>query len=181
LKVTKCPDREITFVGKIDYHSKKRDCRMTKKTRTNVINLSSVSAKNSKIPRTLARNIQDNEVTGPGRDIARMILGSRLVGGKNSEIWHLEGVLAGDPWETVPLGEFSVSRIPKMSQPSHAVVGYLTPPEGYQMSFGLDELWNQFKGIMAHLGYDIEGYYGSLSLMGQPVYFEEFEADLEDE
>lgn len=154
---------------------------MAKKTRTNVINLSSVTAKNSKIPRVLSRNFQDNETTGPEREITRMILGSRLLGGKHTEIWHLEGVLAGEPWETVPLGEFSVSRIPKMSQPSHAVVGYLTPPEGFQLTFGLDELWNQFKGIMGNLGYDLEGFYGSLSLMGQPVYFEEFEADLDDD
>lgn len=154
---------------------------MSKKTRTNVINLKSNGLKNAPLSKTLARGTQETEMDEPTKSIYRLVLSDRLVGTKSAEVWHLDGVVDSENWETVPLGEFSVSRIPKMSQPSHVVVGYLSPPAGCKLELGFEELWAQFKGIMSHLGYDVEGFYGSLSIMGQVVYFEEFEADLEDE
>ena len=146
----------------------------------NVVKIGSANHKNPKgpssVPRGSGSSHSSQSAEGP-REIHRIILGSRLLHSKLSELWHLDGVLSGSKWETVPIGEFSVSTIPKMSQPRYAVVGYLSPPDGHEFRLGLDEIWNQFKGLMSHLGYDIEGFHGSLSLMGHPVYFEEFEAD----
>jgi hypothetical protein len=117
---------------------------------------------------------------GPSIEISKVILGARLLDGKKAELWHLEGVVLKPQWQLVPVGEFSLMEIPGMTQPRHAVLGFITPPPGFHFPFEIDELWEQFKAILTSLGCDVEGFYGSLSLGGQPVYFEEFESDLDD-
>ncbi len=156
----------------------------TKRSRSNVINFKfgkgNLKKTSSASTDGLSENLDQMRSEGPSIEISKVILGARLVDNKKAELWHLEGVVLKPQWQLVPVGEFSLIEIPEMTQPRHAVLGFITPPPGFHFPFEMDELWEQFKAILSSLGCDAEGFYGSLSLGGQPVYFEEYESDLDD-
>lgn len=107
-------------------------------------------------------------------EIIAIGLGDRMVISEMAEVWTLKGVMRDGMVVPEPVGELSFVMIPGNYQPSTAVVGYVAPQKPFELGIGEDLIWPQIRGMIAQLGYDLDGFYVSLSLCGKPFYRKEF-------
>lgn len=95
-------------------------------------------------------------------------LGDRMVISEQAEIWTLRGVLQDGRVLEDAVGEISFVMIPGQFQPATAVVGYIAPPAPHVLGVSEDVLWPQLRAMISQLGYDLDGFYVSLSINGRP-------------
>jgi hypothetical protein len=101
-----------------------------------------------------------------GGEIVVVGLGDRMVISEQAEVWTVRGVLSDGRVMQDPVGEISFVMIPGQFQPATAVVGYIAPHEPHRLGIAEETLWPQ-------LGYDLDGFYVSLSVNGKPFYRKE--------
>ena len=107
-------------------------------------------------------------------DVVAIGLGDRMVISEHAEVWTLKGVLSTGTVLSEPVGEISFVLIPGNFQPATAVVGYVAPHVPFKLGLNDDTLWPQIRAMIAQLGYDLDGFYVSLSVHGKPFYRKEF-------
>jgi len=95
-------------------------------------------------------------------------LGDRMVISEQAEIWTIRGVLQDGRVLEEPVGEISFVMIPGQFQPATAVVGFIAPPAPHVLGVGEEILWPQLRAMISQLGYDLDGFYVSLSINGRP-------------
>jgi hypothetical protein len=111
---------------------------------------------------------------GPQQEIIAIALGYRMVHAQDSEIWTVTGLLRDGMPTRQDIGELSFTVIPGDTEPATAVVGFLAPQAPYFLGVTEDAMWQQLRGIVTQLGYDIDGFYASLSVGGTQKYFEDY-------
>lgn len=111
---------------------------------------------------------------GPAQEIVGIALGFRLVHAQDAEIWTVTGLLRDGMPTQQEVGELAFTLIPGDSEPATAVVGFLAPPRPYFIGIAEEALGKQLKGLVTQLGYDIDGFYASVSVGGQHKYFEDY-------
>lgn len=110
----------------------------------------------------------------PPSEIFAIGLGDRMVISEQAEVWTIKGVFRTGSLVPEPVGEISFVMIPGQYQPATAVVGYICPREPYQLNLADELIWPQIRGMITQLGYDLDGFYVSLSIRGKPFYRKEF-------
>jgi hypothetical protein len=103
----------------------------------------------------------------PAGQILVVGLGDRMVISEQAEIWTLRGVLHDGRVLDEAVGEMSFVMIPGQYQPATAVVGYIAPPTPHVLGVGEDSLWPQLRAMISQLGYDLDGFYVSMSIDGK--------------
>lgn len=114
---------------------------------------------------------------GPVQEIVGVSLGDRMVFSEQAEVWTVKGHLRDGAIARENVGELSFVMIPGSSEPATAIIGFLAPSEPYVLGVGEDTLWPQIRSIIVQLGYDLDGFYASLSIGGRYSYFEEYRRD----
>lgn len=94
-------------------------------------------------------------------------LGDRMVISEQAEVWTMRGVLHDGRVLEEAVGEISFVMIPGQFQPATAVVGYIAPPEPHVLGVSEDVLWPQLRAMISQLGYDLDGFYVSMSINGK--------------
>jgi hypothetical protein len=97
-------------------------------------------------------------------------LGDRMVISEQAEVWTIRGVLSDGRVLQDPVGEVSFVMIPGQFQPATAVVGYISPHAPHQLAVSEETLWPQLRAMISQLGYDLDGFYVSMSVHGKPFY-----------
>ncbi len=97
-------------------------------------------------------------------------LGDRMVISEQAEVWTIRGVLSDGRVLADPVGEISFVMIPGQFQPATAVVGYIAPHAPHILGITETVLWPQLRAMISQLGYDLDGFYVSLSVNGKPFY-----------
>jgi hypothetical protein len=97
-------------------------------------------------------------------------LGDRMVISEQAEVWTIRGVLSDGRVLQDPVGEVSFVMIPGQFQPATAVVGYIAPHAPHQLGMTEETLWPQLRAMISQLGYDLDGFYVSMSVHGKPFY-----------
>jgi hypothetical protein len=97
-------------------------------------------------------------------------LGDRMVISEQAEVWTIRGVLSDGRVLADPVGEISFVMIPGQFQPATAVVGYIAPHAPNILGITESVLWPQLRAMISQLGYDLDGFYVSLSVNGKPFY-----------
>jgi hypothetical protein len=97
-------------------------------------------------------------------------LGDRMVISEQAEVWTIRGVLNDGRVLNDPVGEISFVMIPGQFQPATAVVGYIAPHAPNRLGISEEALWPQLRAMISQLGYDLDGFYVSLSVNGKPFY-----------
>jgi hypothetical protein len=105
-----------------------------------------------------------------GGEIIVVGLGDRMVISEQAEVWTVRGVLRDGQVLQDPVGEISFVMIPGQFQPSTAVIGYISPHEPHVMGISDESLWPQLRAMISQLGYDLDGFYVSMSVNGKPFY-----------
>jgi len=95
-------------------------------------------------------------------------LGDRMVISEQAEIWTMRGVLHDGRVLDEAVGEISFVMIPGQYQPATAVIGFIAPPAPHVLGVGEDVLWPQLRAMISQLGYDLDGFYVSMSINGKP-------------
>lgn len=117
---------------------------------------------------------KDAQVQPPVAEILAIGLGDRMVISEQAEVWTIKGVARDGGVVPEPVGEVSFVMIPGNYQPATAVVGYIAPRPPYYINLGEELIWPQIRGMITQLGYDLDGFYVSLSIKGQPFYRKQF-------
>jgi hypothetical protein len=117
-----------------------------------------------------------NKKDGPAQEIVGVALGDRMVFSEQAEVWTLRGLLQGGGFARENVGELSFILIPGTQEPATAVVGFVSPSAPYTLAASEDVLWPQIRGMVMQLGYDMDGFYASVSFGGRYAYFEDFRA-----
>lgn len=97
-------------------------------------------------------------------------LGDRMVISEQAEVWTVRGVLSDGHVLQDPVGEISFVMIPGQFQPATAVVGYIAPHAPNKLGISEETLWPQLRAMISQLGYDLDGFYVSMSVNGKPFY-----------
>jgi hypothetical protein len=95
-------------------------------------------------------------------------LGDRMVISEQAEIWTMRGVLHDGRVLDEAVGEISFVMIPGQYQPATAVIGFIAPPAPHVLGVSEDVLWPQLRAMISQLGYDLDGFYVSMSINGKP-------------
>jgi hypothetical protein len=95
-------------------------------------------------------------------------LGDRMVISEQAEVWTIRGVLDDGRVLEEAVGEMSFVMIPGQYQPATAVIGYIAPPAPHSLGVSEEILWPQIRAMISQLGYDLDGFYVSLSINGKP-------------
>lgn len=95
-------------------------------------------------------------------------LGDRMVISEQAEVWTVRGVAKDGRVLEEAVGEISFIMIPGQFQPATAVVGYIAPPLPHVLGVSEEVLWPQIRAMISQLGYDLDGFYVSLSINGRP-------------
>lgn len=111
---------------------------------------------------------------GPVQEVVAVILGDRMVFSEQAEVWTVRGVLRDGTLAREHVGELSFILIPGTQEPATAVVGFIAPQHPYVLHAPDDALWPQVRNMVVQLGYDIDGFYASLSIGGRYAYFEDY-------
>jgi hypothetical protein len=106
----------------------------------------------------------------PAGEIIVVGLGDRMVISEQAEVWTVRGVLRDGQVLQDPVGEISFTMIPGQFQPSTAVIGYIAPHAPNILGISEETLWPQLRAMIAQLGYDLDGFYVSMSVNGKPFY-----------
>lgn len=114
--------------------------------------------------------IGDSIDESPTGEILIVGLGDRMVISEQAEVWTVRGVLSDGRVLPDPVGEMSFVMIPGQFQPATAVVGYLAPHEPNRLAVPEESLWPQLRAMISQLGYDLDGFYVSMSINGRPFY-----------
>jgi hypothetical protein len=115
----------------------------------------------------------DDDTKEVGGEIVVVGLGDRMVISEQAEVWTVRGVLSDGRVMQDPVGEISFVMIPGQFQPATAVVGYIAPHEPHKLGISEETLWPQLRAMISQLGYDLDGFYVSLSVNGKPFYRKE--------
>ena len=110
---------------------------------------------------------------GPTQEIIGIALGFRLVFSNEAEVWTVRGILRDGSPSRDDIGEVSFILIPGEVEPATAVTGFIAPAPPYTLAVSEEVLWQQLRGMVVQLGYDLEGFYVSLGIGGKARYFEE--------
>jgi hypothetical protein len=112
---------------------------------------------------------KDNNLTeaGPG-EIIVVGLGDRMVISEQAEVWTIRGVLSDGRVLEDAVGEISFVMIPGQFQPATAVVGFIAPHAPHVLGISEDTIWPQLRAMISQLGYDLDGFYVSMSINGRP-------------
>ena len=86
----------------------------------------------------------------------------------------MRGILRDGSPSREDIGEVSFILIPGDVEPATAVTGFIAPPPPYVLAVPEETLWQQLRGMVVQLGYDLDGFYVSLGVGGKARYFEEF-------
>lgn len=113
---------------------------------------------------------EDNTNTTVAGEIIVVGLGDRMVISEQAEVWTVRGVLNDGRVLADPVGEISFVMIPGQFQPATAVVGYIAPHAPNILGISEETLWPQLRAMISQLGYDLDGFYVSLSVNGKPFY-----------
>ena len=111
---------------------------------------------------------------GPNQELIGIALGFRLVFSNEAEVWTVRGILRDGSPSREDIGEVSFILIPGDVEPATAVTGFIAPPPPYVLAVPEETLWQQLRGMVVQLGYDLDGFYVSLGIGGKARYFEEF-------
>jgi hypothetical protein len=66
------------------------------------------------------------------------------------------------------VGEISFVMIPGQFQPATAVVGFIAPHAPHVLGISEETIWPQLRAMISQLGYDLDGFYVSMSINGRP-------------
>lgn len=113
---------------------------------------------------------EDNTTETTAGEILVVGLGDRMVISEQAEVWTIRGVLNDGRVLQDPVGEVSFVMIPGQFQPATAVVGYIAPHAPHVLGISEEKLWPQLRAMISQLGYDLDGFYVSLSVNGKPFY-----------
>lgn len=133
--------------------------------RQRVVNLRAVPNRN-----------QRDKLEGPVQEVVGIVLGDRVVFSEQAEVWTVRGLTKTGDLVHESIGELSFILIPGTQEPATAVIGYISPAAPYSLIVGEDVLWPQLRSMVVQLGYDIDGFYASVSIGGRAAYFEDFNA-----
>jgi hypothetical protein len=95
-------------------------------------------------------------------------LGDRMVISEQAEVWTIRGVLNDGRVLEDAVGEISFVMIPGQFQPATAVVGFIAPHAPHVLGISEDTIWPQLRAMISQLGYDLDGFYVSMSINGRP-------------
>jgi hypothetical protein len=95
-------------------------------------------------------------------------LGDRMVISEQAEVWTIRGVLSDGRVLDDAVGEISFVMIPGQFQPATAVVGFIAPHAPHVLGISEDTIWPQLRAMISQLGYDLDGFYVSMSINGRP-------------
>lgn len=110
---------------------------------------------------------KDEPVSG---EIIIVGLGDRMVISEQAEVWTVRGVLRDGQVLQEAVGEMSFIMIPGQFQPTTAVIGYIAPQAPHVLGISEETIWPQIRAMIAQLGYDLDGFYVSMSINGKPFY-----------
>ncbi|TWW10021.1 hypothetical protein E3A20_08520 [Planctomyces bekefii] len=125
------------------------------------------------------RAVPNRDQSGSSKDglsgeVMGVTLGDRVVFSEQAEVWSVRGMLKDGTLLKEPVGELSFILIPGTHEPAAAIVGYVAPKAPLTLAADEDILWPQIRSMIVQLGYDIDGYYASISFGGRSFCFEDF-------
>ncbi len=134
----------------------------------------------SKNPRPRLINLKPSVGGGASSDmgltqeIMGIALGRRLIHLEQTEIWTVRGVLRDGKLTPGNIGELTFLSVVDLEGVVIVVNGFVAEIQGTKLSMSDEQLWDYIAAMIEQLGYDSEGFFGTIGVGGSFKTYDDF-------